>query len=104
MHLIDWIVLLATLGLIVGYGVYKTRTSASAGELLSGSKNVGAMTIGLGIMATQASAITFLSTPGQAYAHDMGYAAHLNLHLREYKFFHILMKIDRCFPEEHQLQ
>jgi SSS family solute:Na+ symporter len=73
MHLIDWIVLLATLGLIVGYGVYKTRTSASAGELLSGSKNVGAMTIGLGIMATQASAITFLSTPGQAYAHDMGF-------------------------------
>ena len=65
MHLIDWIVLLVTLGLIVGYGVYKTRTSASAGELLSGSKNVGAMTIGLGIMATQASAITFLSTPGQ---------------------------------------
>ncbi|HCY24707.1 MAG TPA: sodium:solute symporter, partial [Cryomorphaceae bacterium] len=64
MHLIDWIVLLATLGLIVGYGVYKTRRSASAGELLSGSKDVGAMTIGLGIMATQASAITFLSTPG----------------------------------------
>jgi Na+/proline symporter len=73
MHLIDWIVLLATLGLIVGYGVYKTRRSTSAGELLSGSKNVGAMTIGLGIMATQASAITFLSTPGQAYAHDMGF-------------------------------
>ena len=73
MHLIDWIVLLATLGLIVGYGVYKTRRSASAGELLSGSKDVGAMTIGLGIMATQASAITFLSTPGQAYAHDMGF-------------------------------
>lgn len=73
MHLIDWIVLLATLGLIVGYGVYKTRKSASAGELLSGSKDVGAMTIGLGIMATQASAITFLSTPGQAYAHDMGF-------------------------------
>ena len=73
MHLIDWIVLLVTLGLIVGYGVYKTRKSASAGELLSGSKDVGAMTIGLGIMATQASAITFLSTPGQAYAHDMGF-------------------------------
>ncbi len=73
MHLVDWIVLLATLGLIVGYGVYKTRRSASAGELLSGSKDVGAMTIGLGIMATQASAITFLSTPGQAYAHDMGF-------------------------------
>ena len=73
MHLIDWIVLLATLGLIVGYGVYKTRRSTSAVELLSGSKNVGAMTIGLGIMATQASAITFLSTPGQAYAHDMGF-------------------------------
>ena len=72
MHPLDWFVLVGTLALIVGYGVYKTRLRA-AGELLSGSKNVSLWTIGLGIMATQASAITFLSTPGQAYAEDMGF-------------------------------
>ena len=72
MHALDWLVLLGTLAAIVGYGVYKTRRKA-AGELLSGSKDVSLWTIGLGIMATQASAITFLSTPGQAYAEDMGF-------------------------------
>ena len=71
MHLLDWIVLAATLAAIVGYGVLKT-SRREAGELLSGSKDVSRLTIGLGIMATQASAITFLSTPGQAYAEDMG--------------------------------
>lgn len=73
MHPLDWIVLGATLALIVGYGVFKTRKSATASELLSGSKTVSPWTIGLGIMATQASAITFLSTPGQAFANDMGF-------------------------------
>jgi Na+/proline symporter len=72
MHLLDWIVLAATLAAIVGYGVLKT-SRREAGELLSGSKDVSRLTIGLGIMATQASAITFLSTPGQAYAEDMGF-------------------------------
>ena len=73
MLLLDWIVLVGTLSLIVGYGVYKTRIKATADELLSGSKQVSIWTVGLGIMATQASAITFLSTPGQAYANDMGF-------------------------------
>ncbi len=72
MHALDWIVLITTLAAIVGYGVLKTRRRG-AGELLSGSKDVSLWTIGLGIMATQASAITFLSTPGQAYAEDMGF-------------------------------
>ncbi len=72
MHLLDWIVLAATLAAIVGYGVLIT-SRREAGELLSGSKDVSRLTIGLGIMATQASAITFLSTPGQAYAEDMGF-------------------------------
>ena len=72
MHALDWIVLITTLAAIVGYGVLKTRRRG-AGELLSGSKDVSLWTIGLGIMATQASAITFLSTPGKAYAEDMGF-------------------------------
>ena len=72
MHALDWIVLITTLAAIVGYGVLKTRRRG-AGELLSGSKDVSLWTIGLGIMATQASAITFLSTPGQSYAEDMGF-------------------------------
>ena len=73
MHPIDWLVLGLTLALIVVFGVYKTRKSATVSELLSGSKRVSPWTIGLGIMATQASAITFLSTPGQAFANDMGF-------------------------------
>ena len=72
MHALDWIVLATTLAAIVGYGVFKTRRRG-AGELLSGSKDVSLWTIGLGIMATQASAMTLLSTPGQAYAEEMGF-------------------------------
>jgi len=64
---IDWIVLFGTLISIVGYGAWKTRGSKNLEGYLLGNKEMQWWTIGLSIMATQASAITFLSTPGLGY-------------------------------------
>jgi len=68
---IDWIVLGGTLAFIVIYGVWKTRGAKNIQGYLLGDKNMPWWTIGLSIMATQASAITFLSTPGQAFDDGM---------------------------------
>ncbi|MFT5779004.1 MAG: SSS family solute:Na+ symporter, partial [Crocinitomicaceae bacterium] len=73
MSWIDWAVLLTTLFLIVGYGTWATRKNNNLEGYLKGNNSEGALTIGLSIMATQASAITFLSTPGQAYESGMGF-------------------------------
>ena len=74
MEIIDWIVMLGTLLGIVLYGVWKTRNINSVQSYLLGDRDLPWWTIGLSIMATQASAITFLSTPGQAYESGMGFA------------------------------
>ncbi|MFT7056457.1 MAG: SSS family transporter, partial [Roseivirga sp.] len=71
MSWIDWSVLFGTLVSIVGYGVYKTRGKKDMDGYLRGGSDSKWWTIGLSIMATQASAITFLSTPGQAYTDGM---------------------------------
>lgn len=71
MSVFDWIVLFGTLGFIVIYGAWKTRGSKDIDSYLLGDKSMKWWTIGLSIMATQASAITFLSTPGQAYEDGM---------------------------------
>jgi len=72
MHLLDWAVLVGTLASIVLYGIWKTRKSIdSSDDFLAGHRNLPWWTIGLSIMATQASAITFLSTPGQAFSDGM---------------------------------
>lgn len=68
---LDWIVLLGTLGFIVSYGAWKTRGSQDIESYLKGDNTMKWWTIGLSVMATQASAITFLSTPGQAYEDGM---------------------------------
>lgn len=68
---IDWIIMFGTLLTIVCYGVYKTRGAKDMESYLKGNNDMNWWTIGLSIMATQASAITFLSTPGQAYADGM---------------------------------
>ena len=73
MNTIDWIVLIATLVAIVGYGTWKTRVNKDIDGFLKGGNQMKWWTIGLSIMATQASAITFLSTPGQAYQDGMGF-------------------------------
>jgi solute:Na+ symporter, SSS family len=71
MSVLDWIVLAGTLIFIVAYGVWKTRGSENIEGFLLGDKSMKWWSIGLSIMATQASAITFLSTPGQAYEDGM---------------------------------
>lgn len=73
MTVIDWIVLFATLLLIVGYGIWKTRGTQNIEGFLLGNKSMNWWTIGLSVMATQASAITFLSTPGQGFEDGMGF-------------------------------
>jgi len=73
MRAIDWIVLAGTLVAIVAYGTWKTRGIHSVETYLRGGRDIKWHTIGLSIMATQASAITFLSVPGQAYEDGMGF-------------------------------
>jgi len=73
MQLLDWIILTATLAFIVAYGALKTRGSKNVEEYILGSNETPWWTVGLSVMATQASAITFLSTPGQAYHDGMGF-------------------------------
>ncbi|ARN77270.1 sodium:solute symporter [Nonlabens spongiae] len=67
---VDWFILFSTLAGIVLYGVYKTRGKQSSEEYIKGGDSKW-LTVGLSVMATQASAITFLSTPGQAYTDGM---------------------------------
>ena len=73
MSSIDWFVLIGTISFIVIYGVYKTRKFNTIKDHLKGGESANWLTIGLSVMATQASAITFLSTPGQAFDEGMGF-------------------------------
>ncbi len=73
LSLIDWIILGGTLAFIVLYGTYKTRGNKNVTDYLKGGADSRWWTIGLSVMATQASAITFLSTPGQAFHDGMGF-------------------------------
>jgi len=70
---IDWTVLCVTLIAIVTYGTLQTRGSKNVQDYLKGGNTSKWWTIGLSVMATQASAITFLSTPGQAFNDGMGF-------------------------------
>ena len=67
----DWIVLAVTLLGIVLYGVYKSGRSQNIDQYLMGGRTLRWYHVGLSVMATQASAITFLSAPGQAYSDGM---------------------------------
>jgi len=73
MHNIDWLVLISTILFIVVYGSIKTRKNINIKSFLKGNNSSNWFTIGVSVMATQASAITFLSTPGQAYNDGMGF-------------------------------
>ena len=73
MVILDWFILLGTLAFIVLYGVWKNRKNNSIEDYIKGGNESRWWTIGLSVMATQASAITFLSTPGQAYHDGMGF-------------------------------
>ncbi len=71
MNVIDWVVLFGTLLAIAGFGAWKTRGANNMQGYLLGNKSLPWWTVCLSIMATQASAITFLSTTGQAYEDGM---------------------------------
>ena len=71
MSYIDWIVMCGFLLFIVVYGTWKSRGSKNVKEFLLANRSTPWYTVALSIMATQASAITFLSTPGQAYVDGM---------------------------------
>ncbi|MBV6642731.1 MAG: sodium:solute symporter [Cyclobacteriaceae bacterium] len=73
MNYLDFIVLGATLILIVLVGVWQVKKQHSIQSFLLGDKSMRWGTIGLSVMATQASAITFISTPGQAYESGLSF-------------------------------
>ncbi len=71
MTTLDWVVLVGTIATIVAYGAWKTRGARDIQSYLKGGNELKWPTIGLSVMATQASAITFLSVPGLAYEDGM---------------------------------
>lgn len=73
MNALDYIVLLATLLGIAGFGMWRTRGPRDLKTYVHGAGDTRWLTIGLSVMATQASAITFLSTPGQGYESGVGF-------------------------------
>src|SRR5580693_6069439 len=73
MNALDYVVLLSTMLGIAGYGAWRTRGQRSLDTYLKGTGQTRWFVIGLSVMATQASAITFLSTPGQGYESGIGF-------------------------------
>ena len=73
MNVADWVVLLGTIVGIAAYGAWRTRHVRSLNTYLRGNVSNGWGTIGLSVMATQASAITFLSLPGQGFESGIGF-------------------------------
>ena len=73
MNVADWVVLLATIVGIAAYGAWRTRQVRNLNTYLRGKLSTGWGTIGLSVMATQASAITYLSIPGQGFESGIGF-------------------------------
>ena len=72
MNALDYVVLIGSMLAIAGYGIWRTRGRRDLKAYLKGGRTSW-VAIGLSVMATQASAITFLSTPGQGYMNGMGF-------------------------------
>jgi Na+/proline symporter len=71
MSILDWSVLVLTIVLVVLYGVYKGRTTKDIDGYFRSSQQLRWYMVMLSVIGTQASAVTFLSGPGQAYADGM---------------------------------
>ncbi len=71
MRPLDWIVMAGWLSFIVSYGLYRGRGSDTTGKYMLAGRSMPWYAMGLSIMATQASAITFISTTGQSYVDGM---------------------------------
>src|SRR5580658_9017258 len=67
MNLLDFAVLIGSMLAIAAYGAWSTRRHRNLNHYLRGDETIGWLTIGISVAATQASAITFISTPGQGY-------------------------------------
>src|ERR1700736_1197697 len=70
---LDFVVLIGSMLGIAAYGVWRTRGNRGLNTYLKGDSKTAWFAIGLSVMATQASAITFLSTPGQGYEDGLGF-------------------------------
>ena len=70
---LDFVVLIGSMVGIAVYGIWRTRGHRDLSAYLKGDQNIGWVTIGISVMATQASAITFISTPGQGYQDGLGF-------------------------------
>ena len=68
---IDWIILVLTLTGVIAYGLYKSRTTRDLDGYFLSNRTMPWWLVLLSVMGTQASAVTFLSVPGQAYADGM---------------------------------
>ena len=73
MNAADWLVLLGTIVVIAAYGSWRTRRVRSLNTYMRGNAATRWGTIGVSVMATQASAITFLSIPGQGFESGIGF-------------------------------
>ncbi len=73
MNALDYLVLVGVMVGIAGYGMWRTRAKGDLHTYLKGEGQTHWLTIGLAVMATQASAITFISTPGQGYESGVGF-------------------------------
>ena len=73
MNALDYVVLLGTILGIACYGIWRTRDRRTLDSYLKGQGKTRWFSIGLSVMATQASAVTFLSTPGQGYESGLGF-------------------------------
>src|SRR6056300_344098 len=73
MENLDWGILSVTLLFIIVYGIWKNNSHKNIQDYIRGGNQASWFTVGLSVMATQASAITFLSTPGQAFNDGMGF-------------------------------
>lgn len=73
MNFLDFVVLIGSLVVIAAYGAWHTRRHRNLDHYLRGDENIGWLTIGVSVAATQASAITFISTPGQGYANGLDF-------------------------------
>ena len=71
MRALDWVTLILTLAALVAYGLYRSRNSKSVSDFFLAGRSMPWYAMGLSIMATQASAVTFISTTGQAYVDGM---------------------------------
>ena len=74
MRTLDWFVLVAWLVSLVSYGLYRGRGSSTVDKYLLAGKTMPWYAMGLSILATQASAITFISTTGQGFIDGMRFA------------------------------